>query len=609
MKLRVSLPSMLQEVLRQSLKPIYQKISNYLRIRFNRVQFMMFVASVVGLVAGLIAVVLKILVHAVQEMVEKTPGAYLYLFLPVAGLLITVFLIKKFYGGHIEKGIAMVLHSIAKKSSFIPLKHNYVHVVTSTITVGLGGSAGLEAPIVATGSAIGSTVGRFSFLNNQERTLLIACGAAAGIAAVFNAPIAGVIFAIEVLLTETIVSYFIPLITAAVIGTLCSKIILNESILFNFVLQETFDYHNLHFYMLLGILAGFMSLYYARIYTRVESTLHEKKWNVFYKAIAGGLILMAIYFLFPPLFGEGYPNVKMLANNQLMTVDDNTTLFSYISTEWALIIFTGCILFLKPVVAGITIGSGGNGGNFAPSLFVGSYLGYVFSKLLNATGFFRLPESNFSLVGMAGVLSGVMYCPLTAIFLIAEITNGYELIIPLMIVSIISYFIVKHFEPFSMETKKLALGGQIFTHKKERNILTSLELKSLLTETYLSVSIDKNLEHLVEVIKKSEKNIFAVEDEKGKFAGMIELNDIKKQLFQPDSHKTIPVTTLMKKPPATLHINEDMTLVMGKFDTTQSWYLPVLDNERKFMGFLSKTKLFNEYRKMISAQSDLYEES
>jgi chloride channel protein, CIC family len=590
------------------IKIIYQYIIQFLRTKLTRMQFMMVIATLTGLVSGLVAVLLKTIVHYIQHWIKEIPVSNLtYLLFPAIGLLITVFIVRHFFGGQTEKGIAMVLKAIARKSSFIPLNHTYLHVVTSSVTVGLGGSVGLEAPIVATGSAVGSNVSRISDLNYQERTLLIACGAAAGISAVFNAPIAGVIFAVEVLLVETVVSYFIPLIIASVVGALCSKIILAESSLFNFVLKQTFDYKNVPYYILVGILAGFISLYYARMFKGTEKRIHGWKMNGYMKAVIGGLMLLSIYFVLPPLFGEGYNSVKLVANASFDTFSDNTTLFSRVGEHWGIIAFTALIVLFKPIAAGITIGAGGNGGNFAPSLFTGAYLGFFFSKLLNSTPWIKIPVGNFSLVGMAGVLSGVMYCPLTAVFLIAEITNGYELFIPLMIVSSISFFIVKSYEPYSMETKKLALEGQIFTDKKEKNILTSISLDDMLQDSYESIGSDKKLKDLVDIIKRSEKNIFAVVDGKERFAGIIELNDIKQKLFQPEQFDKITIKALMKKPAAILQQDHNMHTVMEKFDVTQSWYLPVLNKERKFIGFISKTKLFNKYREILSSQGDLYE--
>lgn len=589
-------------------KSIYQQIVRYLRTKLSRVQYIMLIAILTGFISGMLAVLLKSFVHFIQIRIQEIAvNRFAYLLFPALGLVLVTFIIRHFFNMKIERGIAMVLKAIARRSSFIPLSHTYSHIVTSSITVGLGGSAGLEAPIVATGSAVGSNISRISDLNYQERTLLISCGAAAGIAAVFNAPVAGVIFAVEVLLTETVLSYFIPLILSSVVGVLCSKITLGESSLFNFVLQESFDYRNVPFYLALGLIAGFTSLYYARVYKITEKKLQGSRMNHYWRALSGGILLAIIYFVFPPLFGEGYDHVKTVASATLDTFSDNTSLFGYFTDNWGLITFTGLIVLMKPVAAGITIGSGGNGGNFAPSLFTGSYLGFFFSSLVNHFPWIKIPVSNFSLVGMAGILSGVMYAPLTAIFLIAEITNGYELFIPLMIVSSISFFIVKSYEPYSMDTKKLAMEGQIFTHKKERNILTSISLSDLLHEPYEKIGINKHLTDLVDIIKKSEKNIFAVVDNQERFAGVIELNDIKQRLFSPEHFATTSIKSLVKKPPAILQYDQDMHSVMEQFDITQSWYLPVLDKEKKFISFISKTKLFNKYREILRSQEDLYE--
>ncbi len=585
-------------------RTVYQRVFFLIRNNLTRPQYITLVSVITGLVSGLVAVLLKIIVHYLQK--SFSYGEWYYLLLPATGLVLTVLIIKYFFKNILDKGIAMVLKAIAKKSSFIPTSNIYKHVLTSSLTVGLGGSAGLEAPIVATGSSYGSFFGRIADLTYQERTLMIACGAAAGIAAVFNAPIAGVIFAIEVLLTETMVSYFIPLTISAVAGVLCSKIILQETILFNFVLKEEFNYVNVPYYLVLGVVAGFISLYYARVFKRAENRLHQLKWNIFLKAVSGGVILAALIFIFPPLFGEGYQSVGELANGTPEGIVASN-LFNISGSNLSALIFIGSIMLLKPIATAITIGSGGNGGNFAPSLFVGSYLGFFFSRVLNTTGWVKVPEGNFSLVGMAGVLSGVMYSPLTAIFLIAEITNGYGLFIPLMIVSSISFFIVKHFEPYSMELKKLAMGGEVFTHKKEQNILTSIQLESILADNYETIAIEKKLSDLVDKIKKSEKNIFVVVDEKEKFFGVIELNEIKKLLFDPEKHYSTTIRSIAKKPRDIIYQNESMQKVMDKFDSSHTWYLPVLDKERNFIGFISKTRLFEKYREILSAQSDLYE--
>lgn len=591
------------------IKQLYQLFADHLRFRLNKAQYVLFVASLVGLVSGLVAVLLKKLVHYLQHWIERIPASPLYLIFPAIGLLLTVWITRRFFNGSFERGIAMVLKSIARKSSFIPLSHTYLHIITSSITVGVGGSAGLESPIVATGSAIGSNIARVNSLGYRERSLLMACGAAAGIAGVFNAPIAGIIFAIEVLMVETVVSYFIPLIISAVIGALCSKIILEESILFNFVLKQNFDYKFVPQYVLLGILSGFVALYYARMFKRTEARLHKWKINPYSKALFGGLALMALCILFPPLFGEGYSSVKLVANGDIDSLTNRALFFTNGGDNWGIVLFAISIFLLKPFAAAVTIGSGGNGGNFAPSLFSGAFLGFSFSRLLNSTGWFNIPEGNFSLAGMAGVLSGVMYCPLTAIFLIAEITNGYELFIPLMLVSSISYFIVKHYEPFSMETKQLALEGQIFTHKKEQNILSTISLHEMLLDNYKAILIDKTIKDLIELVQESDKTVYAVVDHNGCFAGIIELNDVKKLLLQRERVDQAPLQDLVKQPKDAIYQSDSMNRVMQKFDTTNTWYLPVLNEENKFAGFVSKSRLFNKYREILASQGDLYEDN
>ena len=589
----------------KALKLLYAFITRMLRDRVQRVQYILIVATLTGLISGLVAVLLKMMVHYLQVTISTIPVSKIaFLLFPTTGLILTVFIIRHFYGGHIERGIPMVLKSIARKFSVIPLSHTYKHVTTSAITVGLGGSVGLEAPIVATGSAIGSNVARVSELQNRERTLLIGCGAAAGIAAVFNAPIAGVIFAMEILLTGSVVSYFIPLILSAVTGALCSAIILKESFMFNFTLAENFNYHNVPFYILLGILTGFVSLYYARTFKRVEHFMVQRSLNPYLRALYGGLLLMGIYILLPSLFGEGYDHILRLSGNtESYRIADNTRFFSVFTEEWAMIIFTGLVVLLKPIAAGITIGSGGNGGNFAPSLFTGAFLGFFFSRLISSTGWFRLPDSNFSLVAMAGVLSGVMYCPLTAIFLIAEITNGYGLFIPLMIVSSMSYFIVKHYEPFSMELKQLAMSGEVFTHRKDQNVLSSIRILELLEEDRNVVDADVPVQSVRHNLMSQSLPVIAVADAGEKFLGIIELKMVEQQ---PDS--TLARDIVQEVGADDIIFDDETTeSIIRKFDVSKKWYLPVVNRKRKFIGFISQNKLFRKYRDIISEESDLYD--
>jgi CIC family chloride channel protein len=571
----------------------------------------MITATLTGFVSGVMAVLLKRSVQQVERLVQHFSGRqYLFLLCPAVGLLLTTWIIQRFFRGHIEKGIAMVLKAIARKSSDIPYRNNYLHFITSALTVGSGGSAGLESPIIATGSSLGSTMARLGLLSYSERTLMIACGAAAGIAAVYDAPMAGVMFAVEVLLSETVVSHFVPLILAAVVGVLCSKIYIGQSNMLHFVIKQSFDYRRVPMYILMGTGAGFLSLYYARAFRGVDIKIHEWKTNPYTKALTGGLMLAAFFLLFAPLYGEGYESVKLLANDTPGRILPGATWLQTVPQNLLLLVFTGCILFLKPVTAAITIGSGGNGGNFAPSVFVGAYWGFFFSRLWNTTcwPWLQLPETNFTLVGMAGMLSGVMYCPLTAIFLIAEITNGYALIIPLMIVSSIAYFIARTFEPYYMETKQLAMDGLIFTHRREGNILSSLNLAALTDREHRPLHPEDSFGDLIQVIQQTDKQVFAVVDAKMHLKGVIALNNIRAMMFQPELYEKTQLKDVLRKPPAVLLTGTTMARVMSEFDASGARFLPVVDEESRFFGFVSRTRLYEQYRSKVAQQRDIYED-
>ncbi len=565
---------------------------------------------IVGLVSGMAAVLLKIAVHNLQYLFKQKDANLNWLSIsPIIGILISAILIRYFFKSSLEKGIAMVLKAIAKGSSTIDKKHSFIHLLTSSVTVGLGGSAGLEAPIVATGSAIGANIGQASRSNYETKTLLIACGAAAGIAAVFNAPIAGLIFAVEVLLTDTIVTHFIPLIISSVAGVLVSKIFLHEASLFNFVLKQNFDYRNTLFYVALGVGCGIVSLYYARIFKTTEHWINGKKISWITKAIIGGLLLISIYYVFPPLFGEGYGSISKIATSSFDTIIDRTHLFSYLPGEWSIIIFSLLIVLLKPIAAGITIGSGGNGGNFAPSLFTGAFLGFASSNLINSSNWFKLPVGNFSLVAMAGVLSGVMYCPLTAIFLIAEITNGYELFIPLMIVSGISFFIVKTYEPFSMDIKSLAKVGDVFTHEKEKNLLAQINVRQLIQPEFVSIQENQNFKDLLELVRSTETSLIIVLNKNNEYRGIIELINLKEAILDPGNYINRPISTFMNRISPISIDTADGLLVIDYFDRIETWYLPVIDGERTCIGYISKAKLFSKYREILSTNKDIYDKA
>ena len=576
--------------------------------KLNKKQFIFLSSILVGLSVGLAAIVLKTFAHYIFLGVTYNKlGSikYLFLLLPLIGLFLTVLVIKRFFKNKFDKGLANIHFAIAKKSSVIPPEQMYAQILTSSLTVGFGGSAGLEAPIVITGAAFGSNYSRTYHLNYSERTLLLACGIAAGIGAAFNAPIAGVLFALEVLLIDISISAFTPLIIAAATGALISKIILRDDILLSFQLQQPFNYNNVPFYILLGLSAGLISVYYSRTFIKVEGLFHKSTNKVFLNVLIGGILLASLIFIFPSLFGEGYQSIKMLAIQHPENLLDNSYFHDYKNNEWFVLSFVGILIFVKTIATAITLGSGGNGGNFAPSLFVGAYLGFFFSKVLNMLHLTNLPISNFTIVGMAGILSGLYHAPLTAIFLIAEITGGYTLMIPLMIVSSISYAVSKYFEPFSMDTKKLALSGKIFTYDRDHNILTTIKTYNLIETNFQKLSPSDKLGTIVELLSQSKRNIFPVTDKDNKLMGIIILDNVRNIIFKSEMYDKITAAELMTIPPATVSSTETMEEVMKKFDETGAWNLPVVDNEQ-YVGFISKSSVFSSYRSKLKSTTIAY---
>lgn len=569
-------------------------------------QFIFLSAVLVGISSAFAVIVLKTFAHWVFSFATYVSGilklGFVNSILPIIGIVLTVFVIKRVLGGTIQKGTSQILYAVAKKASIIPKKQMYAQIVTSSLTVGLGGSAGLESPIVITGAAFGSNYAQKYKLSYKDRTLLIGCGVAAGIAAAFNAPIAGVLFAIEVLLVDVSIAAFTPIMIAAATGALVSVIALNEEILLSFKQQQSFDYHNIAFYILLGLFTGFISVYYSRNFQKVEHFFARLKLSPYKKALFGSSILAILIFIFPTLFGEGYESIKTLSENDPGKLLENTLFSSFRDNSWALLLFVGCTMMIKVFATGITLGSGGNGGNFAPSLFLGSYVGFFFSKFLNLTGFTKLPVSNFTLVGMAGILSGLFHAPLTAIFLIAEITGGYNLMIPLMIVASISFAISKRFEKHSMDVKNLVQKGHAFTSNKDTNVLSTLETSSIIQTDFLTVTPNENLERLVDLISHSNQVIFAVVDTEQNLLGIVHFNDIREIIFNNYRVKYTLVKEIMLKPVETISPDDSMEMVMNKFEKSKKAFLPVL-KDGKYHGFISKSVALEAYRTKLKSMT------
>jgi CIC family chloride channel protein len=572
----------------------------YLRQRLSDKNFLIVSSVLVGLTSGLAAVALKYLVHAIGGLVPFAKGSSEFMIIalfPLLGILLTVFYVKYFMNGIISRGSAEVVYAIVKKSASLPGRDIFGHLITSAMTVGFGGSVGLESPMVSSGSSIGSNYAKAYSLSIKDRTALLGCGAAAGIAAAFNSPIAGVLFTVEVLLTEVSAAALIPLIIAAACGALLSKIILSEGITLAFSLQQPFDYTNVPYYIALGILCGLAALLYARIFVYVENKFH-RIGNDWVKACVGGLALFSIIAFFPPVFGEGYQGVRLLEKVNPEMLTQQSVIGSAIQSDVAILSFVAALIFVKMFAAAITVGSGGNGGSFAPSLVIGSYLGFAFSHLVSLLGIRSLPVSNFTLVAMAGILSGVFYAPLTAIFLIAEITGGYGLMIPLMIVSSLSLLIVHFFEPMSMESKKLSVKLRSTVDNRDKLVLSRLALSELIETNFSIVPYESSLHDLVKIISSSNRNIFPVVNNELQLVGLIYMDKVRSIMFDSSKYHTTWAKELMTKPDAIVELDENLHEALQKFENTQQWNLPVID-KGKYIGFLSKSSILTRYRKEL----------
>lgn len=573
----------------------------------NNRNFVLLLSGVIGVVAGLAAVLLKETVHYIQAFITEhfqyDYANYLYLAYPLLGLLLTVLISNYILREKLGHGITDILFTISKKSSLIRRSKMYSRMLTSALTVGFGGSVGLEAPIVVTGSAIGSNIGSLMHLNYKKRTLLIGCGAAGAISAIFNSPIAGVIFSIEVILTDVTIASFIPLLIASVCGSLMSLVLLGNHILFQFRLTDPFTAADTPYFLLLGILCGLVSIYFTRTMRLVEDKIEAVK-STFGRAITGGILLGLIIFVFPQIYGEGYDIIKaMLTGNDDILLKNSFFFGDWNQTGVLLLVMLG-VLFIKPVASALTIGSGGSGGIFAPSLFMGGVTGFLFARSINlASATTLISPANFTLVGMCGIMSGVLHAPLTAIFLIAELTSGYTLFVPLMLVSAIAYTVSSYYERYSFYTGKLVEHGDFVSRAdRDKQVLNLIQLRKIIETDLLSISPTASVEELTQLVKVSKRNIFPVVDESGHLKGIITLDDFRDIMFDPERRKTMLVKTLMHTPPAEVSLQEPMDSVMQKFEQTGAWNLPVIDNGL-YTGFVSKSRIFNAYRKRLIRQA------
>jgi chloride channel protein, CIC family len=559
-------------------------------------------AVIIGISTGLIAVLLKNLVHItnvfILEKFDINSSNFLYFALPLVGIFLTVLYVRCFVKDDVSHGISKVLYAIAKNHGHIKPHNNYSSVIASTLTVAFGGSVGLEAPVVLTGSSIGSSLARFFGQNHKTTILLVGCGAAGAIAAIFKAPITAVIFSIEVLMLDLTLSSVLPLLISAATAASVSYLLLGKQATFYFSTQDPFVLSNIPLYVLLGIICGFVSLYFSRGTERIEHWM-SKITKVYYKIVIGGIVVGVLIYLFPPLYGEGYQSLKLILTGQGTSLVNGSLFYQWQHYTGAFILFLLFVVFFKMFASALTTSSGGVGGVFAPSLFLGGVTGYLASLLFQKLPFFHVSEKNISLVGMAGIMSGVMHAPLTSVFLIAEITGGYSLFVPLMITSAISFFTIRVFDKHSIYTKRLAQKGELRTHNKDKAILMLLKPKPLIERDFLSVLPEQTLGDLVKLVRQSKRNVFPVIDSKNHIVGMVLLDDIRDLLFDGELYPTTYIRELMTAPPAIVLENEPMIKILNKFDETGAWNLPVVDAYQQYVGFLSKARIYATYRNLL----------
>ncbi len=564
--------------------------------------FNLILSLIVGLGSGIMVVTLKNSVHFVKELLTseyvKEYHHYLFFVYPLLGLTIVYFIVKKIIKHPVGHGIPAVLYAFSRNKSKMPKDAWYTSLLTAPITVGFGGSVGLEGPSVASNSGLGSRLAQLLRLNFKTTTLLLGCGAAGAMSSIFNAPITAIVFALEVIMIDLSMSSLIPILTASVVAALTSRFILGDGILFPVQLRELFTFSQTPFYIVLGIFCGLLSVYFNKVFWYVEEKFEQMHSPVKRLLVGGGILGVLIFFV-PPLYGEGFETINDIIHGYYDKVVDSGPLLHFQHNELIIVVLLLAMILVKVIATGVTFGAGGVGGVFAPSLFVGSAGGFVLAKVINLTGLFSVSETNFALAGMAGVIAGVLHAPLTGIFLIAEITGGYRLMLPLMIVVILSYLTSKYFISYSIYTMQLAKTGDLISHHKDKTVLTLIDLKKQIETNFRPVDVSDTLGGLIKVIAKSNRNIFPVLNQNGELQGVVLLDDIREIMFKPELYEKVTVSEVMTQPPTVIYISDSMEEVMNKFNRSNAWNLPVLDNENKYIGFISKSKLFNEYRKVL----------
>ena len=572
-------------------------------------RFILVLSFLVGVFTALAALLLKVLIHWIQEFLtdnfNATEANYLYLVYPVVGIFLTGLFVRYVVKDDISHGVTKILYAISRRQSRIKRHNTWSSIIASSITIGFGGSVGAEAPIVLTGSAIGSNLGSLFKMERRTLMLLVGCGAAGAVAGIFKAPIAGLVFTLEVLMIDLTMTSLLPLLISSVTAATLSYLATGQEAMFQFHLDEPFELGRIPYVIALGVFCGLVSLYFTRAMNRLEGVFGRLN-TPYKKLVLGGVLLSVLIFLFPPLYGEGYDTIELLLNGTRNedwdTVMNNSLFYGHSNL---LLVYLMLIIVFKVFASSATNGGGGCGGIFAPSLYLGCIAGFVFSHFSNefdVTAY--LPEKNFALMGMAGVMSGVMHAPLTGVFLIAEMTGGYDLFLPLMIVSVSAYLTIIVFEPHSIYSMRLAKKGELLTHHKDKAVLTLMKVENVVETDFIAVRPEMELADMVKVIAQSRRNIFPVTDEEGKLLGIVLLDDIRNIMFRQELYHRFTVNRFMTSPPARLYNTDNMEQVMRTFDDTKAWNLPVVDQEGHYLGFVSKSKIFNAYRAVLVHFSD-----
>ena len=587
-----------------STKIIYRKILKWKYRHISNKQFTNIASAVIGLLAGLGAVILKNATHFIQELLQsefiKDLHSAFYFIFPIIGLLIVLLIVNYIVKKRVGHGIPSTLYAISKQKGIMPKHQMWASILTAPITVGFGGSVGLEGPTVATGAALGSNFAQLFRLNQTTKTLLIGAAAAGAMSSIFKAPIAAIVFAVEIFSLELTLASMIPLLLASITAILTSYFFLGDDVLLHFNIQDKFELNDVLFYISLGVFTALVSVYFSKVYF-VIADVFKKIESSYKKLLIGGVSLGVLVFLIPPLFGEGYETINNVLRGNILEVVENNIFNSISDNTLLIILFLLGLIIFKIVATSLTFGAGGIGGIFAPTLFTGSLTGYVFALFVNYTNFFghKLSLINFAMVGMAGLMAGVLLAPLTAIFLIAEITGGYELFIPLMIVSSISFIITKRYIPHNIYAAQLAKKGELITHDKDKNVLMFLDTDTLIEKDFIATRSKKTLgELLKENVAKSSRNLYPVLDDKELFIGIVLLDDIRSVMFNQTMYDKIKVSDVMKSAPEVILSADNTEKVMQKFKESGAWNLPVVKGG-KYVGFISKSKLLTAYRNKL----------